>query len=291
MKRRKYLEAAFGPIRESQLTLAPPFWFAQMDLLGPVKVYAPGREKNTRSGLAALDAKNWIMVIVCPTTRLINMQVLERVLADAIISGITRLSCEIGVPKKLFVDQAKAIECGLENVEFDLRGLQHILERQHGIDFEVCPVAGRNQHGHVERVIRSVQESFNDCGLLTKRYTATTLQTLAELGKKFEHFKKAENSLLDIDDITAQVMDPRPEGRRFGPKPEHCVSKRAQQRECCCQEYCNLTSHYHGNRKMELFEKQAAEVYDRKVTESEVHTDIGDEILLGVDAVLKLKTL
>ncbi len=36
---------------------------------------------------------------------------------------------------------------------------------------------------------------------------------LAELGKKFEHFKKAENSLLDVDDITAQVMDPRPEGR------------------------------------------------------------------------------
>ena len=48
-----------------------------------------------------------------------------------------------------------------------------------------------------------------------------------------------------------------------------------------------MTSHYHGNRKMELFEKQAAEVYDIQVTESEVHTDIGDEIFLGVDAALK----
>ena len=471
MKRQKYLEAAFGPIRESQLTIAPPFWFAQMDLLGPVKVWVPGRDRNTRSGLAALDAKCWIMVIVCPTTRLINMQVLERVLADAIISGMTRLGCEIGVPKKLFIDQAKAIECGLENVEFDLRGLQHKLERQHGIDFEVCPVAGHNQHGHVERVIRSVQESFNDCGLLTKRYNATSLQTLAklvenqynnlplgyhhhetaggnpvlkmispnhlrmgklntrvldgpmrlpkhredqlkviadmydawfkiwrdtyvpklmhqpiwfrtdrdllegdlvyfvkresevgdakwtlgmveelhrgrdgiirevvikycnsseqklsltksntldstypryteravrklikifsieedsladdlaELGKKFEHSKKAENSLLDVDDITAQVMDPRPEGRRCGPKPEDCETKRAQQGECCCQEHCNLTMHYHGNQAMEVFEKQAAEVHDIEVTESEVLTDIGEEIFLGVDAVLKL---
>ena len=57
-------------------------------------------------------------------------------------------------------------------------GVQHQLERQHGVDFKVCPVTG---HDHVERVIRSVQESFNDCGLLTKRYTATTLQTLAKL--------------------------------------------------------------------------------------------------------------
>ena len=92
-----------------------------------------------------------------------------------------RLGCEIGVPIKLFIDQAKAIEGGLENVEFDLRGLQHRLERQNGIEFEVCPVAGHNQHGHVERVIRSVQESFNDYGLLTQRYNATTLQTLAKL--------------------------------------------------------------------------------------------------------------
>jgi hypothetical protein len=66
-------------------------------------------------------------------------------------------------------------------VEFNMRGLQHRLERQYGVDFEVSPVLSQKQHGHMERVIRSVQEPFNDCGLLTKRYTATTLQTLAKL--------------------------------------------------------------------------------------------------------------
>ena len=71
--------------------------------------------------VAALDAKCRIMVIVCPTTRLINMQVHERGLADAIISGVTRLSCEIGVPKNLFIDQAKVIKFGLENLEFNNR--------------------------------------------------------------------------------------------------------------------------------------------------------------------------
>ena len=55
MKRKKYLEAALGPISESLLAIAPPFYFAQMDLFGPVKVYVQGREKNTRSDQAALD--------------------------------------------------------------------------------------------------------------------------------------------------------------------------------------------------------------------------------------------
>ena len=55
------------------------------------------------------------------------------------------------------------------------------MERQHGVEFEVCPVAGHNQHGHVDHVIRSLQESFNDSGMLTKRYFATTLQRLAKL--------------------------------------------------------------------------------------------------------------
>ena len=83
---------------------------------GPVKVYVQGREGNTRSGLAALDSKCWVMVTVCPTTRLINMQVLERSLADGIIYGVTRLSCEIGVPRKLFIDWDSASICGLDTI-------------------------------------------------------------------------------------------------------------------------------------------------------------------------------
>ena len=181
MKRQRYLKAAFGPINEAQLTLAPPFFFAQMDLFGPVKVYVPGKERETRLGKPAADSKCWVVVFVCPTTRLINMQVVERHLAEAIISAVTRLGCEMGVPKKIFIDQDGSVESGLTNVEFDLLEVQGRLERQFGIEYEVCPVSGHNQHGHVERVIRSVQESFKDSGLLTGRYTATSLQTLAKV--------------------------------------------------------------------------------------------------------------
>ena len=86
-------------------------------------------------------------------------------MAEAIISAVTRLSCEVGVPRKIFIDQDSAVECGLTYVEFNLVDIQGKLKRQLGIEYELCPVGGHNQHGHVERVIRSVQESFKDSGL------------------------------------------------------------------------------------------------------------------------------
>jgi hypothetical protein len=49
-KRKKYLEAAFGPIRERQLTIAPPFYFAQMELFGPVKGMCRGERETPGQG-------------------------------------------------------------------------------------------------------------------------------------------------------------------------------------------------------------------------------------------------
>ena len=108
MKREKYLEAAYVHIKETQLTLAPPFYF-----------FVPGKERETIHGKPYEAAKCWIVTFVSPTTRLINMQDVETSLAD----GISRLSCEIGTPKKIYIDADSAVKCGLENVEFDLRDL------------------------------------------------------------------------------------------------------------------------------------------------------------------------
>ena len=82
---------------------------------------------------------------------------------------------------------------------------------------------------------------------------------------------------MDVDDATAQVVYS---------KPENCESKKKQQAECCCQEHCNLTSHYHGNRKMVMFEKNAVEVNDME--ESEIQTDIEEELSFDVDKIFNL---
>jgi hypothetical protein len=59
-------------------------------------------------------------------------------------------------------------------------------------------------------------------------------EDLAELSKKMKFMKTPDNSLVDLDDITAQV---------FIAKPEGCKSKRALQGECCCKEHCTLAMH------------------------------------------------
>ena len=118
------------------------------------------------------------MVCVCPTTKLVNMQVAEKSDTSGIMSGVIRLACEVGFPAKMFMNQDRASMCGLDKAEFVIRNLQLTLEKEHGVEFEVCPMQGHNAHGQVERVIRSVQESFTDSGLLTARYHATGLQTL-----------------------------------------------------------------------------------------------------------------
>ena len=89
------MQAAFGPLDDAKLTLAPAFWITQADIWGPVIVFVPGREKNTRSS-QALPNKAWILVSVCVLTKLVNMQVVETHCTKLIGDGITRLICEVG---------------------------------------------------------------------------------------------------------------------------------------------------------------------------------------------------
>lgn len=180
MRRKRMLEVSMGGLSKYQLIVAPPFWVAQMDLFGPYYVFVPGYERETRSRQMK-EAKVWVMCSVCPTSRLVNLQVIEKSDAGGIICGVTRLACEVGLPKFFLVDQHDATMCALANSELDYRDLQLQLHRQFGIIFEHCPVGGHDSHGKVERVIKSVQQGLNDCGLKTYKLHATGLQTLCKI--------------------------------------------------------------------------------------------------------------
>ena len=69
----------------------------------------------------------------------------------------------------------------LANVEFDYRDLQLKLHKEFGIKFDYCAVGGHDSHGKVERIIRSVQQGLDDCGLKTARLHSTGLQTLCKI--------------------------------------------------------------------------------------------------------------
>ena len=179
-KRKRFLEVEMGPASDNQFLIAPPFWMCQVDLFGPVTVVVPGFERATRNR-RVLEAKCWIMTAVCPTTRLVNLQVLESSTAAGWIDAFTRLACEVGCPSHVYCDQDSAGMCAFGMAEVELRDLRLQLHREKGIEFDVCPVTGHDKHGHVERVIRSVQEGFADSGMIQSIIHATGLQTICKL--------------------------------------------------------------------------------------------------------------
>ena len=182
MKRKKFVEVPMGPIAQEQLMIAPPFYITMVDLFGPVKSYVPGYERETRNR-PALESKLHIMAAVCVTTKIVNLQVLDDKSAASIIDGFTRLCCEVGIPSMVHVDQDSGALAGFQSVELDFRDLQHKLWTQYGISFTTCPVGGHDQHGLVERVIKSIQETFDDYGLRNSRMHSTGWQTFCKLAE------------------------------------------------------------------------------------------------------------
>ena len=132
--RKRYIEVETGPVAEEQLVIAPPFWTCMVDLFGPYKVYQPGCSYNIR-GKKAVDANVYVLCFVCPTTKMVNLQVIESRSADGICEGITRMSCEQGgVPNYVLVDQDSAIMKVLNEAEISMKNLH--LFKEKGIQFK-----------------------------------------------------------------------------------------------------------------------------------------------------------
>ena len=199
--RKRFMEQLMSPLSEHQLTIAPPFWAAQMDLFGPCTLFVPGRERETRQN-PIMTYKAWVLVLICPVTKLINLQVCEKSDASGILDGLTRMFCEAGVPKVLVCDDGSAVVKALREVEIDIRNLEQKLVTEHGTSFKIVPVSGHNMNGLVERAIRTVQESLEESGLKTYKLNAMGLQSLCKLVENqfnnfplgFKHSRDADNS-------------------------------------------------------------------------------------------------
>ena len=178
--RKRYLDVSMGPIADEQLTVAPPFWVAMVDIYGPCYIYVPGHSMKTRNR-NVVDVKCYVLVFMCPTTKLINLQVIEAKSADGIVDGVSRLGCEVGIPSFVLVDQDSGILKVLREAEVNLKDVELILYKEKGIKFRTCPVSGHNYHGGVERVIRSVQECLDKMEIANMRLHATGLQTVLKL--------------------------------------------------------------------------------------------------------------
>ena len=71
--RKKYLDVVFGPVSDIQLTIAPPFYNAVLDIWGPVYTFVPGHERETRNKKVE-SCKNYVMTFVDPVAKLSNLK-------------------------------------------------------------------------------------------------------------------------------------------------------------------------------------------------------------------------
>ena len=180
MMRKKYLDCIMGPVSDHQLAITPPHYVSYVDLDGPYDVFTPGHEKETRTR-KVISAKVYIMTFCCPSTKLCNLQVIEAKNAEAVMEGLTRLGCEVGMPSILLLDQETSFMKMVKDAEISLKDLSHRGWKEFGIKFEVAPVQGHNYHGVVERRIKSVQNCFEKIGLKKVRLHATGFQTFCKL--------------------------------------------------------------------------------------------------------------
>ena len=178
--RKKYIEVAMGPVSQNQLTIAPCFHVAYVDLYGPFWTFVPGYERETRNK-KALNARNWIMGFACPMAKLLNLQVIEAKNSEAVLEGLTRLACEVGMPFCLVLDQETSFMKMVRDAEINLKDIMLRGYQEFGIRFEVAPVSGHNYNGLIERKLRTVGEMFDKIELSKKRLHATGLQTLCKL--------------------------------------------------------------------------------------------------------------
>ena len=137
-------------------------------------------EKTTRNRQAFKSECN-VLIFACPVTRLINLQVMEKKDSSGVVDGITRLACEVGIPKLVLMDKDATFVKALSEMEFVYQDAAFQLNRELGIEFQTCPVSGHNQHGQVERRIRTVKESLREAGINKEKFHATGLQTLLKL--------------------------------------------------------------------------------------------------------------
>ena len=152
---KKAIDVAMGPISETNLCIAPAFYYSQVDIFGPFNSYSNINKRAT--------VKIWFVIFCCCATSAVDIRVMEDYSTNSFILSFVRFSCKYGYPKKLLPDAGSQLVKGCQIMTLSFCDIRHKLHKEHGIEFETCPVGAHYVHGKVERKIKHAQESFSKC--------------------------------------------------------------------------------------------------------------------------------
>ena len=175
--RKRFLRMSMGPLADKQLYVSPVFYFTVTDMWGPFKAYCPGYERQTRRDKAY---DSYFLVFACLATGAVNLQLLEGKSSEFVLEACSRFFNECSVPKIMYPDEDSALMKAFTEGHIDMQDLSGRLFTSRGILFETCPPQGHSAHGRVERLIRSMKDSFSRSGASSSRLTATGWTTIGK---------------------------------------------------------------------------------------------------------------
>ncbi|XP_066914217.1 uncharacterized protein [Clytia hemisphaerica] len=149
---KKTVSIEMGKLSSPQLTIAPAFYYIQIDLAGPVKAYCNHHRRST--------IKLWLTVFCCMTTSATSIKIMDDYSTVAFIQAFVRFASHHGYPQKLFIDSGSQLIKGCEDVKIDFHDLRARLHRNYSIEFDISPVGAHNYQGKVERKIKEISRSI-----------------------------------------------------------------------------------------------------------------------------------
>jgi len=140
---KRTVEMAMGPTSAYNLTIAPAFYYSQLDLSGPYQSYSPQHKRTT--------VKIWLIVFCCCSTSAVDIKVMDDYSTTSFIQAFTIFACDHGFPKRLLSDEGSQLIKGCNEMKLSFTDIKAQLIKNSSVEFEVCPVQGHNMHGKVER--------------------------------------------------------------------------------------------------------------------------------------------
>ena len=191
---KRTIEVSMGPISTKNITIAPAFYYTQVDLAGPFKAYTLHNQRKT--------IKIWMCVFCCTTTTTTSIKIMEDYSAAAFIQAFIRLACEVGYPKKLLPDEGSQLISGCESMKINYNDVKQKLHSSVDVEYETCPTAAHHVHGRVERKIRQIKDSVEK-NLCNQRLSVLQWETFAaEISNSINNLPLALGSICsDLDNL------------------------------------------------------------------------------------------
>ena len=152
--KRRLLEVEMGKLPDERQTIAPPFYYTQVDLMGPFEARC---EHNHRS-----TVKVWGAIFKDIGTSAVAVYAMPKYDTPTFVQAYTRFASRYGHPSRLYPDEGGQLIKACKEMQINILDAAKELQTKYsvGLDHSPCPVGGHNVHGAVERSIRELKKIF-----------------------------------------------------------------------------------------------------------------------------------